>query len=211
MNLIKKTTLAVGLLVAAAGYAQTSTTTTAPASTATSSGLLGQRYVEAGFGVTDLRGVSDNLFDLGVAVNLPVASSVDVGAFYNYSWFDGPFSAHSNQVGVGGTYYVPLSGIKPFASVGVGYSWDRSGGFRDNRGFWAAAIGAEIPVGAVTFTPHISYTDDFEGGNADGYSYGVEASTWISARTGVYLSVGRIEGPGSSDAWTYGLGVRFKF
>lgn len=208
MNVSKKMILALGLLVAGAGYAQTAATSSS------TPGLLGQRFAEVSFGTQDVKGFSSNFYDTGVAVNLPVAPSFDLGAGYSYSWFRSGIRGHSNTIFASGTAYAPMSGVKPFFTGALGYQWTRAGFFRDNRGLWAAVVGVEIPAGSLTLTPRIGYTDDFESGTASSrdFTYAIEANHWLSAKTAIYGTIGRTEVHRSSaDSWNYELGLRFKF
>lgn len=212
MNTTKKITLALGLLVAGAGYAQTAASASNP--TAATTGLLGQRFAEISLGTQDVTGFSDNFYDTGLTVNLPVSPSLDVSAGYGYSWFRSGISGHANTVFGAGTFYTPMAGVKPFLTAGLGYQWTSVGGFRDNGGLWGAGVGVEIPFNTLTLTPRIGYTDDFESGTASSrdFTYSLEANYWVSAKAAVYGSVGRTEVHRSSaDSWNYSLGVRFKF
>ena len=85
--------------------------TPAPAVETASSGLLGKRYVEAGFGVTDYNHFGLDLYSTGVGVNLPVASSLDVGLAYSYSWLESfsDFDAHTLAASV--TEFVDISAV----------------------------------------------------------------------------------------------------
>jgi hypothetical protein len=206
MNVSKKMILALGLLVAGAGYAQTATTSSS------SLGLLGQRYAEVSLGTQDVTGFSNNFYDAGLAVNLPVSPSVDLSVGYGYSWLRSGIRGHANTVFGAGTFYVPMNGVKPFVTGALGYQWTRVGGFQDNGGVWAGIVGVEIPVGALTLTPRVAYADDFESGSSRDFTYEVEGNYWLSAKTAVYGTIGRTEVHRSNaDSWNYELGLRFKF
>ncbi len=208
MNLIKKTSLALGLIAAAGvSYAQNATA---------SNGLLGQRFAEISYVTSDLDSTADYGHDASVSVNLPLTKALDVGAGYTYSWLTGGPSLHGNSLYTYATAYTALDGAKPFVSAAVGYTWaSLPFGLGDDDWSWNVSAGVEIPFGAFTVTPKITYADDFNGkvGNSDDvWVYSVEANYWLNAKTAVFGSAGRVDQHRSSaDAWTFGAGVRFKF
>ena len=212
MNLIKKTTLALGLLAAAGvSYAQNAT---APV---TSNGLLGQSFAEFNYSLADVDSVSDHGHSLTVSGNVPVLPSLlDLGGAYTYSWFNGAGKSHANTVNAYANAYVALEGAKPFLGAAVGYTWaSLPFGLSDNDPFWSISAGVEIPVGALVLTPRITYSDDFEGriGNSDdSWTYEVEGHYWFSPKTGVYGAVGLVDNHRSPiDVWNYRVGLRFRY
>lgn len=210
MKLIQKITLALGLLMAgSASFAQTDR----DRASTSSQGLLGQRYVEASFGLADINGISDHLYAVGASINQPViASLLDVSAGYAYGWTRGIARGHANMIGADATAYMPFRGVTPFVTLGLGHRWTRFASFRDESMFWGAEVGFEIPVGRVTLTPNVSYSDDFEGGDSKDFAYEIEANYWFSPAAAVYGAVGRIETHRSSlDMWSYEAGLRWRF
>ena len=207
MNLTKKTIIALGALaIAGATYAQTTTSETAPA------GLLGQRYAQIEFGAADISDYSKNQYGLGVGANLPLSANLDLSAGYGYSWIRGV--GHVNGLSSSVTAYTSFGGAKPFVGGGVGYSWTRWSGGKDNQVNWGLTAGVEIPVGVVTITPRIVYSDDFEDSYASSQqlSYEVEANYWLNRSTAIFAEVGYVDFKHASDhAVTYGAGARFKF
>lgn len=206
MNLNKKMILALGVLaVAGAGYAQS------PNEAVT--GTLGQRFVDVSYGLQDVRRIGDNIQDADLAFNAPLTPFVDVGVSYGYAWGRGALRGHSNTLGTAATYYGTLQGVKPFATVGLAYRWDRFLGGRDNYGLWGAGAGVEIPVSrGFTVTPGVSYADDFEGGDSRDFTYSVEANYWVSRTSAVYGSIARTDAHRSPfDVWHYDIGLRFRF
>jgi hypothetical protein len=209
MKLTQKITLALGLLAAGTSMAQTAS--------GSSTGLLGQRYVELGLGKQNISHVSPNLYSVGGGVNLPlVPAMIDAGASYDYSWIHGArLSGHASTFGGYATWYTALSGVKPFVSAGLGWEWSTTRGFgSDNQGLWGLAAGVEVPVGALTLTPRISYGDDFEGSrnSSQQWTYAAEANYWINGQTGVFGSIGFTDVRASSlESWNYRAGVRVKF
>jgi hypothetical protein len=209
MKLTQKITLALGLLAASTGIAQTATASG-------STGLLGQRYAEVNFSLQDLKHVSNNSYSLGASANIPlVPSSIDVGASYDYSWIGGAFRGHANTLGAYATAYVPLQGVKPFVGAGAGWQWS-SNRFvgSDDQGLWGLTAGVEIPVGVITLTPRINYADDLEGSrnSSQEWTYAVEANYWINPKTAIFGSISKTDVSHSSvDSWNYGVGLRVRF
>ncbi|HVS51093.1 MAG TPA: hypothetical protein VHD62_01965 [Opitutaceae bacterium] len=207
MNLTQKITLALGLALAGASYAQTS-------STVTPVGVLGQQFTELSFGTSDIRHVSPNFYDLSLAGNVPVAPNVDLGASYGYGWIGGAYRGHANQIEGTGTFHTNYNGVKPFVSLGLGYQWASFKGGYDDLGLWGASVGVEIPAGALALTPRIVYADDFRGSSRSSQqtSYEVEGNYWVSRTTAVFGSVGFTDTNNSgNDSWDYRVGLRLKF
>jgi hypothetical protein len=211
MKLNKKITLALSVLVAGVSYAQT----TPPANT-NGTGLLGHRYTELSVGLQDIKHFSDHGYSLGAAANNPVIPGVlDAGASYSYSWIRGAFRGHANTIGAYTTAYTVLNGVKPFAGAGLGYQWNSFGhGGVDDQALWGLTAGVEIPAGAFTITPRISYADDFEGSrnSSQAWTYQVEANYWFSATSAVFGSIGKTDVRRSPiDSWNYEIGLRARF
>jgi hypothetical protein len=207
MKLTQKITLACGLLVAGAGYAQTTTT---------SNGLLGQRYAELDFSAQNLKFVSDHAWGLEAGVNTPlVPNAVDVGASLGYNWLDEGVDLKAWTLGAYTTVYAPLGNVKPFLSLGVAWQQTKARFVGDDDGaLWGARVGFEVPVGALTLTPRISYADDFENtvNSSQQWTYEVEGNYWLNAKTAVFGSVGKTDVVRSPlESWNYTLGVRFRF
>lgn len=211
MNLIKKTTLALALLAAAGtSFAQTTTATR-------TNGLLGTSYTEFNYALNDIDGVSDYGHSLGAKVNVPVvASLLDVGGSYSYDWIRGPVHAHSNNFAAYANAYVPLEGVKPFVGATLGYSWvSLPKPLDDHDAWWNVAFGLEIPLGPLTLTPKIVFSDDFNGriGDTDDtWTYEVEGHYWFSAKSGAFASVALEDAHRDpTDIWVYKVGLRFRF
>jgi len=208
MNTTKRTALALLAIVSALStQAQT-------LSTNSTSGVLGHRYSEVSFGVQDIKNLSPNFYDLSLNGNVPVTPNLDLGAGYSYGWIKGNLHGHSNTLNAAATAYTALNGVKPFVAVGVGYQWTSIAGFRDDNGIWGAGIGVEIPVGAFTITPRISYLDDFQGSaqSTQQVNYDVEGNYWFSSASAVFASVGYSDVHSSPvESWNYRLGLRWKF
>jgi hypothetical protein len=209
MILTKKITLAFSALAAVSAM------NAAPAPSGPS-GLLGTQYTELSLGLSDVRHISNNLYDGGIGANTSlVPGLLDGGATYNYSWIGGANKGHANTIGGYVNAYTVLNGVKPFAGVGLGYQWTS---FKfvgsDDQALWNASVGVEIPAGVVTITPRIIYNDDFEGSANSGQSwtYQVEGNYWVNPKTAVFASIGKTDVNHSRfDQWNYRIGLRARF
>lgn len=211
MNLIKKTSLVFSLLAAASSSIAQSTATTG------THGLLGQRYLEFNYTLADLDAVSNHGHTTAIAANLPlVPSTLDVGATYAYSWFRGAVRGHSNTVAAYANAFIPTAGAKPFLGAAIGYSWvTLPFGLSDDDPSWNVTAGVEVPLGAVTLTPRLTYADDFNGrvGNTDdSWTYEVEGHYWFAPRMGAFASIAFTDYHRDPiDVWGYRVGLRLRF
>lgn len=204
MKLIKMLVIAA---LAAIGTAQT------PASAATS-GLLGQKYLETDFTLQDIQHVSPDVYNVGLAVNLPVNAYLDVGAAYSYGWLSRSISAHTNTLGATATGYFSFAGMKPFLSAGLGEQWVHTQFGSSDFGVWGVGTGVEIPSKVFTVTPSISYTDDLQRStlSSQQFTFGVELSRWVTKTTSAYAAVSYSDiSHINYDAWNYSVGLRVKF
>lgn len=208
MNLTKNTLLAlVALTATTAGFAQTASTETVP------TGVLGQSYSEARFGMSDIKSYSKNQYGLGLAGNMPVTSFLDVGAGYDYGWIRG--EGHFNLASANVVAYTTVGGVKPFVGALVGYEWVSYAGGKENMAVWGAAAGVEFSLGGgLSLTPRAVFSSDFRSSNRSSQSsaYELEANYWVSKTAAVFASVGSSEVNGSDDRSTdFTVGARFKF
>lgn len=210
MNLTKNITITLALLAASVSHAQTT-----PADRSGTGGLLGHRYTEFNVGLQDIKHSPDHGYSVGASANNPIIPGVlDAGASYSYSWIRGAFRGHSNTVGGYAIAYAPLNGVKPFAGAGLGYQWNSFGFGVDDQALWGMTAGVEIPAGAVTLTPRVNYSDDFEGSrnSNQAWTFQVEANYWYNATHAVFGSIGKSDVRRSAfDSWNYEVGLRARF
>lgn len=211
MNLTKKISLVLAVAAAATGYSQT--TTAAAAST----GLLGQRYADVSLGLLDPHGTSDTGYGAGFGVNLPVATNLDASFNYGYSRFNnGGLKLRDHAVNAALIGYSSYGTVKPFVGLGLGYQWSKTkfAGFsvKDDTASWAVGAGVEVPAGQFTLTPSVSYVDGFENNTTGSYTYGVEASTWLSKTVAGYVDVSYVDVVGrGGESMVYTIGARLRF
>jgi len=177
--------------------------------TTASSGLLGQRYVEAGFGVTDVNHFGLDLYSAGVGVNLPVASSFDVGFAYAYSWLESFSDVDAHTIAASVTEFVDVgavSGLKAFGTATLGYQWFDND---DEETFWGVDLGVEYSLNSkVSASASIGYVDNFHGPSDDGSWDGtVRANYWLTDSVVANVAVSLVEG----GTVVYGAGASLKF
>ncbi|MDP3071410.1 MAG: hypothetical protein Q8N18_14060 [Opitutaceae bacterium] len=207
MKTTNKLTLALAGLTLAAGLHAQSTTTAVPAprsvASSSSAGLIGTPYTELKFGVQDIKGNSSHAYSIGAGANtVLVPRQLDGGASYAYSRIGGASRGHTNTIGGYLTAYAPtpsylndvgfLRSAKPFISANAGWEWSSYPTGSDDQPLWGASVGIEIPAGAVTITPRLSYSDDFEGTSRSSQSVGaaVEVNYWYSPTMAFFGSAG---------------------
>jgi hypothetical protein len=215
------------LTLAVVGLATAFSVRAQPATASNANGLLGQRYAEASVGAIDPHGSSDEGFAGNLSVNVPVQAGLDVGFGYTYDRITADIGSgfhlrsRNHTLGATVTGYSTLAGVKPFAGAGLGYQWSRTkldfGGARvldtdDDDGLWALGVGVEIPLGAVTVTPTVTYQDGFSQGAAAGFAYGAEAHMWLTRTVGGFVGATYSDPVnGGRQSWLYEIGARMRF
>lgn len=227
-----QTILSIGVLTASVLcpiLARAQTTTTSE----TSQGNLGKRYASLDFAVVNPSQTSDNIYGTSLVSNIPITSYLDISAGYSYSRYKTEYPSFyayktdTHSLGTDFVFYKTLSGgLKPFFSVGLAYSWATtkfesrsmwtSGSTaKDDYATWDTTVGIEIPFRWVALTPSISYGGDFEESDSQSWVCGLEASSWITRKVGVFAGVAYSEPIKnySFDAhmWSYVAGLRVKF
>lgn len=191
-------------LLSVAALAQS---TTAETETVTA-GLLGNRYVAAGFGWTDINHSTVEAMDAGLTVNVPVLANVDLSLGYSYGWLEGDIGlAHELNTAVTG--YITRGQDKYFASAVLGYDWiDNDRNIGGDHAVWGAEAGVERAVNdKVSVTLSAGYADDF-GQHRDSLWNGTIGATYnFTAKVVGAASVSLIEG--GSIGYTAGVAYRF--
>ena len=143
-------------LISVAAFAQSATVETE----AVTSGLIGKRYIAAGFGWTDINHSSVDGLGTGLTLNVPVHTNFDFTLGYGYSWLEGAVGVgHSANAALTG--YITRGAFKPFASVNTGYEWLENR-FDSDHGVWGANVGVEFEVSSkLSCSVSAGYGDDF--------------------------------------------------
>ena len=154
MKTMKHITLVAALTIAAASYAQESSTTTnyTPPSRPTlgdNPGLLGTSYTDIGANWEDIKHDANDAYSGAIRANVPLATGFDAGLGYNYWRHDDTARFSSHVAAADGKFYFPAHGVKPFAGGQVGYQWARAdfrpGVVTDHRWIWGANAGHGDP------------------------------------------------------------------
>jgi hypothetical protein len=229
MNTIKNLISTVALLAASTLFAQNSNV--APWFNKASEdgpGVIGKRYVDAGFGLQDPQEYSDVAEAYGLAVNVPLNRNLDVGLSYSYSTLNytpqgalpgEAIDANSHSIGTYATVYNTIEkGIKPFLSVNLGTSASSrdfmGGDHGTNYQWWGLSAGAEFPSKWVSVIASLSYDDDFKRSEFSNQSWTVktEVNTWITTKIAGYVGFAYTD-PAHNyvNSWTYTIGARLRF
>ena len=143
-------------LLSVAALAQSTTVETETVT----SGLLGKRYIGAGFGWTDVNHSDVEALGAGLSLHVPVHTNFDCSLGYRYSWLEGVVGVgHSANAAVTG--YITRGAFKPFASVSTGYKWNENR-FDSDHGVWGAEVGVECELSRkLACEVSVGYDDDF--------------------------------------------------
>lgn len=180
-------------------------------------GVLGQKFVDVNFDVVDLNGFDKNGYTSALSLNLPATANLDVGFGYAYGWLDTTGTTLREQtLTTSATWHPSAPGMRPFLGLGFGYDWTRNKfgalNVHDGTGIWGMGAGVEIPVGAATLTPSVSYSDVFRSHGVGAIHYSVEANYWFTAAVAGYANVTYSDFTRhNGNSWMYRAGVRFKF
>ena len=145
-----------------AAFAQNVTTSVPTETESVTAGLLGKRYVAAGFGWTDINNSSVEMMTTGLTVNVPVHTNFDVALNYGYYWLEGNVGlAHELSADVTG--YITRGQDKYFATATLGYDYfDNDRNLGGDHGIWAATAGVERALNdKLALIVSGTYADDF--------------------------------------------------
>ena len=226
-----RTYIGVGVLSASSVLCPIIANAQTAAASETTQGSLGKRYAGVGFSVFAPNHSSDNMYGAATGVNVPVTSFLDISGGYSYSWYKADaldfytYKSDSHSFDSRFVLYKKFAGgLKPFLSAGVGYSWFSmeidsiyiSGGYKDKDDYatWITTVGIEIPFRWIALTPTVGLGGNFRNEYSQNWSYGLQASSWITPKVGVFADVAYSEprhNYGDSHAWSYSTGLRIKF
>ena len=188
-------------MLAAGASAQAS----APATSSSGSGLLGTRYVEAGTFAVDYQNYEDNSFGVGTTVNVPVASSIDVGATFEHTQEEGDSSENFQDLSAYATWHTTFGELRPFARAELGYEWWHV----SDDAFYEVSVGAEYSVterlsvsGSVGWSEYLS--EDWNGGE---FFATARANWWFTDTLAGSLNGTAYEG----GTWSYGAALVVRF
>ncbi len=203
-------------LVLAAASSSIAQTESAPVTTTSSAGLLGQRYVAISGLTEDFRnaGGLDNAFGGSIGANLPLTANLDLGFGYGYERLsDSGLKYREHAISASLTPFVTVAeNVKLFADATVGYAWAKARGFggnaSDDDGIWSLGAGAELGLGARTaLTGRVSYNDAFDGNSDGSWAFTVGVNHWFTEKVAGLAGVTFVE----DDSIVYQVGVAFRF
>ncbi len=204
---------ALALAAASSSFAQTES---APVTTTSSAGLLGQRYVAITGLTEDFRdaGGLDNAFGGNIGANLPLSANLDLGFGYGYERLsDGGLKYREHAISASLTPFVTVAeNVKVFADATVGHAWAKARNFgtsaSDDDSFWSLGVGAELGLGARTaLTGRVSYNDAFDGNSEGSWAFTAGVNHWFTEKVAGIAGVTFVE----SDSIVYQVGVAFRF
>lgn len=208
-----KTLILAGAL--ALGLATTAVASDDPAAASASAsagrGLLGQSYVNLGYGFHDLQGTGIDAQGFNLNLNQNVQEGVDTLLEYNYLRSDSFAGGRitQNALVAGGRIYSLFHGFKPYAEAGLGWVWLRAPlGLSDNSFAYFLGVGAEFQVSPdVTVAPFVRYLDATADSFDHEWDYGVRANYWVTEKVGLTAAVIR----DNSRNMEYNIGVNYRF
>ncbi|MEO7412621.1 MAG: hypothetical protein ABIZ81_04630 [Opitutaceae bacterium] len=173
--------LALALTASAQGSNPTSSGMTVTPASGSAYGLLGQSYMGVTFGYLAIDdGPPDSGHSYGFIANRPTeATSVDASFKYNYTSVSAfGLNANLHEFAVGATGYVPLTGVKPFGEVNVGWGFLKGGTGSSTSSFsFLLGVGVEIQLAPrVALSPYVNYQEFTRFGGSGTWNYGVKAA-----------------------------------
>jgi hypothetical protein len=173
--------------------------------TPANSSLLGKRYVEAAFIVTDTQNMPDTGYGLGTAVNAPLTSNLDIGASFTHNWAGNDEANEFQDLAAYITFYQVYGDFRPFATATLGYQWWQT----SNDPWYQFEVGGEYLVTErLSLSAQVSWSE-FLTGDWDGGQWGVgaRANYWLTKKLATSATIAYTE----SGTWTYSIGVLFQF
>lgn len=194
-----QSSIALGLAVACAlpAFAQDETPL--------ASGLLGKRYVEASFIVTDTQNMTETGYGLGTAFNMPLGANLDAGASFAHNWAGDDSANEFQDLAAHLTAYQVCGDFRPFATATLGYQWWQT----SNDLWYQLEAGSEYLVTErLSLSAQVSWAEfiaaDWNGGQ---WGAGSRANYWLTKNWAASALVAYTEG----GTWTYSAGVVFQF
>ncbi len=171
----------------------------------TGPGLLGKCYVEASAHALDFNNTSFTEHGVGVAVNMPLAPRLDVGAIFEHTWEEGSLDENYQDLSAYATVYTEVGDLRPYVRAELGYEWWPV----SDDPFYAVEVGAEYLIGErLSLSAGVEWSEylasDWNGG---GFAANVRANLWLTDSLAGVVGVTGIEG----GSWLYRLGAVYAF
>ncbi|HUR60397.1 MAG TPA: hypothetical protein VM029_21930 [Opitutaceae bacterium] len=180
---------------------------------------LGQRTFDISAGVVhaNVPDVARNGHAFSAGLNAPVSPNVDLGFNYGYGGIKVLGSGRLTDWVLSGAAVLHSGGPGAKSFVGASLGYERTkihvGTLKENDdgGIWALSAGVEIPLGALTLTPALTYTDATNGESDSTLHWGLQANYWFTPKVAGYADVTYSDLRENGDhLWTYRVGARFK-
>ena len=189
-------------LLSVAALAQSTTVETETVT----AGLLGKRYVAAGFGWNDYNHTGTDGLGAGLDFNLPVHTNIDLSLNYGYSWLEG-VTGVGHVLNAAVTGYITRGENKPYLTLSTGYVWAERR-FDSDHGVWGAEVGIERAVNdKISSTFSVGYDDDFRNHGEGLWDVAIGATYNITDKLVGTAEVSYIE----YGTIGYSVGVAFRF
>lgn len=184
-------------------------TATFAQSSSTSSGasLRGVQHVEASFGYSDIKGLSDNLYGANIAFNAPVAEGFDLGAELAYAWVETRFvTLETTTINAHATAFRDFNNIRGFATASLGYAWFNHG--IDGEALWGVRLGTEFNLSErLTAIVSGGFDDAFDSATSGTFDGSLRFNYLASETVLPFVEISIIEGGSFAAraglAWTF--------
>jgi hypothetical protein len=212
-NTIRTLLLAITAVLglAAAAHAQTAGAGIPAPAPDTGKGLLGQTYVNLGYGYMDLHNTSVNLQALRFEYNQPLNTGFDLNLGYTNAWSSRFSGTRNTQQSFDANAVAFMPGLpwgRPYLGVGAGWIWTKSSGVKDNSFLYQLETGVEFQATAeLSITPFVKYLDATSLDVSNKWSYGVKGNYWVTNQWGLSASLARDNKVNT----TYAVGMNFRF
>jgi hypothetical protein len=181
---------------------------------------LGQRTFDVSAGIVraNVPGIDRDGHVFSLGLNAPASPNVDLGFNYGYGGIKIFGGGRLTDWLISGSAVLHSGGpgVKSFVGASLGYEKTtiRLGSLKENEdgGIWALSAGIELPIGGLTLTPALTYSDATNGESDAVLHWGLQANYWFTPKVAGYADATFTDfRDGGDEAWTYRLGLRFKF
>lgn len=209
---MKQTILIKSLLAAASllGFAAT-VQAQDPLPTSGSMGLLGQTYAGLEYSHINLHNAPVNAENFGFEYNQALNTGLDGLLTYDLGQTGLHLSERAKQQTLGGAlraFSTSYSWGKPFVEAGVGYTWTKSAGIKENSFVWEVAVGSEFQIAPkATVTPYVRYSDAPDLAGSGTWNYGVKANYWVTSQWSVTAGINYDDDKDTA----FSVGTNFRF
>lgn len=169
--------------------------------------LLGQEYASLTYRYLDLDGAAGHADNYRFDFNEPLKLGLD--GLLGFDWTDASDANRAFSLTTGlRAYSENFAWGKPYAEGGVGYTWAKTAGVKDDSFLWRLEAGAEFQAApAVTVTPFVRYEDAPSLSRSGRWDFGVRASYWVDRQWAVTVGLDRDDDQNTG----FMVGTNFRF